>query len=178
VTEIFLERRFEPPLSPDDVLATARIAGDCFGLYRVRWRGSLLATDGRRMCCHFSAPDAESARIALRQVGADITELWPGSVHDAPSPVPEANVLVERRFEDAVELDTIQAIEDRNAWCLRTHDVRFQRTFFSADRRRMICLYRGPDAESVRIAQRQAGLPLERVWAFRRIAPEQPLAGG
>jgi hypothetical protein len=36
----------------------------------------------------------------------------------------------------------------------------------------MLCLYQSPDAESVRAAQREAGLPVDRVWAFDRIAPE------
>jgi len=35
----------------------------------------------------------------------------------------------------------------------------------------MICLYHAPDAESVRLAQRQAGMPLERVWAFHAVLP-------
>jgi hypothetical protein len=43
--------------------------------------------------------------------------------------------------------------------------VRFVRTYFATDRRRMICLYVAPDAESVRLAQVQAGLPHAGVWA-------------
>ena len=35
-----------------------------------------------------------------------------------------------------------------------------------------MCLYRAPDAESVRIAQREAGMPVERVWSFRQFRPE------
>ncbi|KPJ80351.1 MAG: hypothetical protein AMJ58_08895 [Gammaproteobacteria bacterium SG8_30] len=66
----------------------------------------------------------------------------------------------------------IQAIEDAGAGCLENHRVRFVRTYFSADRRRMMCLYRAPDAESVRIAQREAGMPVERVWSFRQFRPE------
>lgn len=29
----------------------------------------------------------------------------------------------------------------------------------------MVCIYAAPDAESVRSAQRQAGMPFETVWA-------------
>ena len=50
---------------------------------------------------------------------------------------------------------------------MELHRVTFLRTFFSLDCRRMLCLYQAPDAESVRLAQRQAGMPLERVWACR-----------
>lgn len=74
-------------------------------------------------------------------------------------------VIVERSFEEPVEFAAIQAIEDRGAWCHEEHRVRFIRTWFSRDRRRMICLYEAPDAESVRIAQRKAGMPLDRVWS-------------
>ena len=62
-----------------------------------------------------------------------------------------------------------QAIEDAGAWCLETHRVKFARTFFSLDRTRMICLYQAPDAEAVRMAQRQAGMPMERVWACTQV---------
>jgi hypothetical protein len=80
-------------------------------------------------------------------------------------------VAVMRRWTDPVELKDIQAIEDAGAWCLEAHNVQFVRTFFSADHRRMACLYRAPDAESVRLAQTQAGMPVEHVWAFETLAP-------
>jgi uncharacterized protein DUF4242 len=48
--------------------------------------------------------------------------------------------------------------------------VTFLRTFFSRDRKRMLCLYEAPDAESVRVAEGKAGVPFERAWACERIA--------
>jgi hypothetical protein len=74
------------------------------------------------------------------------------------------HVVVERVFDEPVDFDEVQALEDRNAWCLELHRIRFLRTYFSSDRRRMICVYEAPDAESVRLANRQAGMPFERVW--------------
>lgn len=175
MAEIFLERDFDPPLDAAEVRAASREGMDCFGLHRVSWRCSLLAASGRTMVCRFQAPDTESARIALRTIGAQTDALWPGTVHDAPgsgeAEVAAANVLVRRRFDAPVALEAIQAIEDAGAWCLDAHQVRFVRTFFSADRTRMVCLYRAPDAESVRLAQRQAGMPVEDVWAFTTILP-------
>jgi hypothetical protein len=35
----------------------------------------------------------------------------------------------------------------------------------------MICLYHAPDAESVRIAQRAANMPVERIWTFSQFRP-------
>lgn len=170
-TTLFLERAFNPPLSIADVQAGAQASSWCLNLYKVNWRGSYLAAGGRSLVCWLVAPDAESARLALRRSGADTRRLWTGTVHEAPQPA-EPNVLVERSFEAPVQLEQIQALEDAAAWCLQSHRVKFARTFFSTDRKRMLCLYEAPDAESVRLAQREAAMPLDAVWAFDRIGPE------
>jgi hypothetical protein len=78
-----------------------------------------------------------------------------------------STVVVERAFPEPVTFADIQATEDRGARCLEAHGVRFTRTFFSRDRRRMVCLYEAKDAESVRLAQEKAGLPFERAWTAR-----------
>ena len=176
MTEVFLERTFDSPVSIADVLDMFQAAQGCLGLHRVNWRMSLLPADGQRMFCHFSGVDAESVRIALREAGTDTSALWPGTVHDAPGLTPadldSANVLVTRTFDKPVTLEEIQSIEDAGAWCLETRNVKFVRTFFSADCTRMACIYRAPDAESVRQAQRQARMPVDRVWSFKPIRPE------
>ena len=175
MTEVFIEREFDPGLTAADVLAMAAESGHCFQLHGAQWHGSLLAIGGRRMLCHFTSPDAESVRIALRQSGTQQGPVWAGTVHEAPlRPGADpgcSNVAVTRRWAEPVELADIQAIEDAGAWCLEAHDVQFVRTFFAADHRRMVCLYRAPDAESVRLAQTQAGMPLEHVWAFETLVP-------
>ncbi|HEX4998743.1 MAG TPA: nickel-binding protein [Terriglobia bacterium] len=74
-------------------------------------------------------------------------------------------VLVERRFEEPVLFEEIQALENAGAWCLDAHRVRYMKTFFSRDRRRMLCLYEAPDAESVRLAETKARVPFERAWS-------------
>ena len=177
MTEVFLERQLTPPLDPTGVHALVAGGQPCFQLHRVQWQRSFLAGDGQRMLCWFRGPDAESVRIALRSAGAETDGLWAGTVHDAPDLSPEllagANVAVVRSFAEPVALEEIQAIEDAGAWCLETHRVKFARTFFSRDRQRMICFYQAPDAESVRLAQRQAGMPVESVWAFASVEPKQ-----
>lgn len=171
MSDVFVVREFDPALTDESFEAMTRDGAHCLDLYRVRWRQSLLSADGRRLVCWFSAPDAESTRLALRQAGSPHAVPWPGSVHESPAPdaPPEeaANVVVERSFESPVTLEEIQSIEDAGAACLTARHVAFVRTFFSRDRRRMICLYRAPDAESVREAQRLAGMPVDRVWSFR-----------
>jgi len=173
MVELFVERTYRPALTRDRVLAMGEGAAGCFNLYRIQWLESLLAADGGTMICHFRAPDAESLRMALRVTDGAVPPLWPGSVHTAPGATPgEGNVVVERHFDTPVTLAGIQALEDASAHCLESRRVRFERTFFSRDGTRMICIYRAPDAESVRQAQRQAGMPVARVWAFQRIAPD------
>lgn len=167
-THMFLERDFSPPISPAQALAQSQQGAWCMEMYRVKWQGSFLAADGTRMVCWLVAPDAECVRAALDKGGVDARRLWIGTVHEASQPaVP--NVLVERSFQDPVELEAIQAIEDASGWCLQAHRVKFAQTFFASHRKRMLCLYQAPDAESVRLAQREAVMPVDAVWAFDRI---------
>ena len=170
---VISERSFVEPISFADIGAMAERAFWCFDLHHVGYRRSFLSLDGRRMVCHFEAPDAESVRNALRQLDKPFERVWTASIHNPPeaairvSPGSDemARVVVERLFETPVDFEGIQAIEDHGASCRVQHRVRFLRTYFSADRRRMICCYAAPDAESVRLAHRQAGLPFERVWS-------------
>lgn len=176
MTDIFLERDFDPPLGPADVTELALETQDCLDIHRVEWLGSFLSTDGRRMFCWFRAPDLESARIAMRQIGTDTSAMWRGSVHNRPGldekAMATANVLVERQFGESTALHDIQDIEDASIWCLEARNVNFIRTFYSSDEKRMMCLYEAPDAESVRQAQREAGVPFAEAWAFVAIPPE------
>ena len=178
-THLFVERPFDPPLQPADVMAMAAEATDCFDIHRVRWHLSMLCNDGRRMLCWFSAADAESTRIAMRHSGLESAVAWRGTIHDAPNIDPQeilhANVLVERRFDEPLELQKIQDIEDAGWRCLKIRRVRFLRTYFALDQKRMICLYAAPDAESVRQAQREAGVPFEDAWAFGLLGPADPV---
>jgi hypothetical protein len=73
-------------------------------------------------------------------------------------------VIVERTFEEPVDFGNLQALEDHARWCLDLHRVQFLQSFVSPDRRRIICIYEAPDAESVRIANQTAKLPFDRVW--------------
>jgi hypothetical protein len=73
-------------------------------------------------------------------------------------------VVIERWFEEPVAFQEIQDLEDAGSWCLDLYSVTFLKTFFSRDRKRMICLYEAPDAEAVRRAERQAKVPFDLAW--------------
>ena len=51
------------------------------------------------------------------------------------------------------------------------HGVEHLAAYLSLDRRRMFCVFRGPDAESVRIANRKGGAPFDRAWSATRHEP-------
>lgn len=192
---VVVERAFDRPVSPGGVEALMEKGAPCFRMHRVHHVRSYLSAEGQRMVCLFQAPDAESVRIANREIGAPVARAWTASVHApgppstrsesahaekaggarggaermaGPEPAPQEHemecIIVERDFDEPVDFREIQAIEDRGAWCLEMYRVTFVRTYFSADRRRMICVYQAPDAEHVRLAQRRAGMPFERVW--------------
>jgi hypothetical protein len=154
----------------------ANNAVGCLDMHRVTWKTTMLSADRHDTICHFSAPDTESVRIALRQSGEQTGRAWAGTIHDAPglaeADVATANVIVGREFDSPAAFEEIQALEDAGRGCLETHRVSFIRTYFSTDRKRMICLYRAPDAESVRVAQREAGMPVSEVLAFLRFTPD------
>ena len=176
MTEMFLERRFDEPMSSELLIERAIDAAGCFGLHRVDWIRSHLSTDGRKAVCCFQAPDMESARIAMHQSNIDAQVFWRGSTHDRPGldeqTFATANVVVERQFERDMPLQDIQDIEDANIHCLEARNVTFLRTYYSADQQRMLCLYRAPDAESVRQAQREARVPFTDSWAFSMLTPD------
>jgi len=72
--------------------------------------------------------------------------------------------IVERSFEPPLTRDELGEVERRMAPCLELYGVRWLRSFWSEDRRRMICEYEAADAASVRNVQHEAGARFERVW--------------
>jgi hypothetical protein len=168
---VVMERTFNPPIDGKTFREMAAGLADCLVLYRAQWQESFLSEDGSSLTCCFHAPDSESVRMMARDDGSQYKRVWAGSEHDTAR-AGAANVVVERRFEDPVTVESLQAIEDAAAWCLELHKVTFLRTYFSADKKSMLCLYQAPDAESLRLAQHQAGMPVERIWACKQFTPE------
>jgi hypothetical protein len=161
---VVMERGFNPPIGEADFRRMQEDLDDCVRIYRAHWQESFLATDGSSLTCCFSAPDAESVRMLSRGDASSQKLVWAGVMHTTDRPG-RANVVVERRFEEPVMFESVQAMAIAAEWCMRQHKVTVLRTYFSADRRNMLCLYQAPDAESVRLAQHQANMPVDRVWA-------------
>lgn len=80
-------------------------------------------------------------------------------------------VIVERSFEDPVDVQRLQAQGRAVDWCLQQLRVQYLVGYVARDLRHVVCLFRAPDAESVRQTQRQGGLPYDRVWSARPLLP-------
>jgi hypothetical protein len=171
MTHVIVERDLAPAVTAEQVFELAEQAGGCFELYQIDWLFSFLAQNGDKMVCQFQAPDTETARTALRQTNNVVRSVWPATVHLGPEADLTPNVMVERTFEQAVTLDSIQAMEDAAAQCLKIRDVSFVKTYFSIDQKRMLCLYSAPDAEAVRSAQDEAQMPFDQVWSCQTLQP-------
>jgi hypothetical protein len=73
-------------------------------------------------------------------------------------------VVVERLFDPGVTLQDVRLLDESSAWCKETYGIRLLQSYVSADGKRVICVYEAPDAEAVRVANRQAGAPFEIAW--------------
>ena len=157
--------------APAGASTSTRSTGRAASLRRRPHAGLHVCRAGRRIGPHRAA-----------QNGRRLARLWTASVHDAPAPPAIANVIVERSFPAPETFERLKAIVDAKAWCLEQHRVNWARSFLSTDGRRMLCFYAAPDAESVRLAQREAGLPVDTVGdsngSVRRRCPVRPDAPG
>lgn len=114
MSEIFVFNKHFPPVTTGEIKRRVLSRGGCFNTHHVHWRHLLLLDGGVATLSHMTAPDAESARIALRQAGFAVGQLWPaecvyGGENDKMQEMP-ANVLFERHGDTPVmhwELDFI-----------------------------------------------------------------------
>jgi hypothetical protein len=75
-----------------------------------------------------------------------------------------ASIIVEYGFEQPMTDEQLSEMTARFDPCLEVRYAAWVRSSLSADRKRMICEFEAPDAESVRAALRSAGISFERVW--------------
>lgn len=75
------------------------------------------------------------------------------------------HIVVERSFDIPLTEAELKARKARMMPCLDLYRVRWVRSYWSADRRRMICEYEAPDAASVKAVQREAEASFDHVWS-------------
>lgn len=76
-----------------------------------------------------------------------------------------ATVIVERTFRRPRGVAELGAMMASTKWCMTLHGVEARRHYFSADGRRLVCVFDAPDAEAIRGAIRSGGLSMPaHVW--------------
>jgi uncharacterized protein DUF4242 len=74
-------------------------------------------------------------------------------------------IIVERTFAVPLTQDDLHAVEMRMKPCLDLYNVRWVRSYWSGDHRRMICEYEAADVASVRNVQHEAEAHFDNAWA-------------
>lgn len=166
---IVVERVFDDAVDLAAVQAREDAVAWCLGQHGVRFRFTYFAVDRRAMVCIYAAPDAEAVRVTQRTAGLPVARAWPalvlgGDPAGRAAPAPLATVLVERELPEPATADHVAHMMAEAAGCLARHRVAHLASFLARDGRRMVCAFAAPDAESVRIANRQGGIPLARAW--------------
>jgi hypothetical protein len=74
-------------------------------------------------------------------------------------------VVVERSFTEPLTEERLAEYARRAGPCFELRRVTPLTTYTSMDRRRTICVYRAPDAASVRDAHDTEGIPYVAIWS-------------
>jgi hypothetical protein len=84
-----------------------------------------------------------------------------------------ASIIVEYAFAHPMSDEDLGKAAKRLDSCLEIRNGAWVRSSLSGDRKRMICEFDAPDAESVREALRASGQEFERVWPAQVFSVEQ-----
>ena len=75
-----------------------------------------------------------------------------------------APIVVERLFPEPVTQEFFANALRKKGWCLDLYRAEYVEGYLGADGLRAVCVFRAPDAESVRLANNEAGVPYTKVW--------------
>jgi hypothetical protein len=172
VSVVVVERAFPQPVAFGDIQAIEDRGASCLEAHGVRFLRSYFSRDRRRMICLYEAPDAEAVRLAQEKAGVPFETVWTSRVvrHPGAEPAGDA-VVVERTLPQALDEVALRDAAAGGAWCLDQHGCRIVWSYLSNDGRRVVCVFAGPDAESVRQVQRQTGMPFDTAWPATVHAP-------
>lgn len=177
MADFYTEQVFAAPLTTVAERLLVKKLDFCARGYSARWREGLVDRERQRMVCRFEADDLRAARAAALCSGLDPDATWLSPVHRAAATasgnseaaVGLVDVIAECRQDVPVDAASLMAEQHACVWCLETFRVHPGPLVMSADGRRVLALFRAPDAEAVRMAYRHASLAFDRVVALRRI---------
>jgi Nickel responsive protein SCO4226-like len=165
---VLVERRFEQPVEFGDIKSLAAAGSRCFEAHDVRFLKSFFSRDGRRMLCLYEAPDAEAVRIAENQAKVPYERAWSCTNLRTDRPLNKTSdwecVVAESRFSEKITPEFVALARQQSAWCLELHRAEYIESFLGTDGLRMVCIFRAPDAEAVRRASQQGGMPYAEIW--------------
>jgi hypothetical protein len=81
-------------------------------------------------------------------------------------------VVMEQSFETPLSDERMETFARRIDECLGLRSGAWARSYVARDRKRMVCEFVAPDAESVRDALRSGEIPFDRVWTAEVFAAE------
>lgn len=131
---------------------------------------SFLSMDGSQMLSWYRAPDTESARIALRQLGADMEGVWPGR-WETPLEVgadPLADVSVLALVPVALSAEAQAAVID----AVQSGGAGVAAQIASLDGSRSIWLLRSAEPDAVLAAFNFIRVPEVQAWGCRIFRPD------
>ena len=165
---MLVERRFEQPVKFEDIQALEDAGSWCLKAYGVRFLKTFFSRDRQRMLCLYEAPDAEAVRLAETQANVPYERAWTCAHLQSRKQVDETSVaeyvVAQRLFSEPVTRDFVSDALRRSGWCLDLHRAEYVESYLGSDGLRMVCLFRAPDAEAVRLANEEGGILYTDIW--------------
>lgn len=75
-----------------------------------------------------------------------------------------STVVMERIYAEPRSPEQIDTMNQAIAPCLEVNGVTHLQTLASTDRKRFVCIFEAPDAQTVRRAIESSGVLFERIW--------------
>jgi hypothetical protein len=178
MTEIVVvERELTEPADIHELQAREDSVGWCLEQHGVTAVCSYVALDRRTAICVYRAPDADALRETQRRAGLPVTRAWTAEIMGTLVPTSAldmATIIVQRELPSPITRDVLEQLLAREGHCLALHRAELLVSHLACGGSRMLCVFTAPDAESVRIANRQVGMPVTRAWpATIHVAPRR-----
>jgi hypothetical protein len=164
---VVVERSFETPRAYEELDAAEAAVSWCLEQHRVRALRSFLSRDRRRMVCIYDAPDAEAVRRTQDEGGLPYERIWAAQAlepDDRERAEGHSTVVVQRALPERVDVAGAWDLFALAEGCLGRNRAKLWNSYLSRDGLRMVCHFYAPDAEGVRRANEESGLPFTHVW--------------
>ena len=167
---ILVEREFDEPVNFACLQHREDEFAWCLEAHDVSFLRAYVSRDRRGSVCMYEAPDAEAVRRTQQQASLPMTRVWaPYSLRELrgqpPLPWPPTAVVIGRTFSNPMDDQAMNAMIESVNRCAEAAGIDSIDTFLARDGMRSICICTAPDAETVRNANRVAGVPFDRVWS-------------